>query len=171
MFKKPITYEDFDGRTVTEDFYFNLSKTELMLLEAETPGGLGASLERIAATKDYNKIVQEFRRIVLASYGVRSEDGRRFIKTEQLREEFQQMPAWDSLFFELATKADAATEFITAVFPKELDRLLNEITVEQLASQAPQVDPMMQNPSGSPVPPGTPGAIVPGHPLPPLPAE
>jgi hypothetical protein len=137
MFKKPITYQDFDGRTVTEDFYFNLTKTELLILESQTPGGLAASLERIGKSNDFNLIVSEFVRIVLATYGVRSEDGKRFIKDEQVIKEFQQTNAWDELFWELATKADAAAEFVNGVFPKDMDRLLSTITVEQLAAQAP----------------------------------
>lgn len=145
MFKKSITFEDFDGRTVTEDYYFNLTKTELLQLEAQTPGGLGASLERIGKTQDFNRIVQEFTRIVLASYGVRSEDGKRFMKNDQIREEFQQTAAWDALFFELATKADAASAFVTAVFPKDMQKLLDEVTIEQLTAQVPQ-DPMFAPP-------------------------
>lgn len=136
MFKKPITYTDYDGNTVTETFYFNLSKTELLQLEAETPGGLGASLQRIAETQDFNKIVQEFQRIVLAAYGVRSEDGKRFIKTPAIVEEFKQTAAWDALFFELATKADAATAFVTGVFPNDLQELLAQVNVEELAKEA-----------------------------------
>lgn len=130
MYKKDITYEDFDGNTVTEPFYFNLSKTELLQLEAQTPGGLGASLQRIAETKDFNKIVSEFQRIVLAAYGVRSEDGKRFIKNDQVREEFTQTPVWDALFFELATVADAAVKFVTGVFPKDLREVLDSVQVQ-----------------------------------------
>ena len=152
MFKKPITYQDFDGRTVTEDFYFNLTKTELLILESQTPGGLAASLERIGKSNDFNLIVSEFVRIVLATYGVRSEDGKRFIKDEQVIKEFQQTNAWDELFWELATKADAAAEFINGVFPKDMDRLLSTVTVEQLAAQAPAQDPLFKAPETFPSP-------------------
>jgi len=150
MFKKPITFEDFDGRTVTEDHYFNLTKTELLQLEAQTPGGLSASLQRIGETQDFNRIVHEFTRIVMASYGVRSEDGKRFIKTDQIREEFQQTAAWDALFFELATKAEAASTFITAVFPKDMQNLLQQVTVEELAAQAPPTNPVFSPPPPAP---------------------
>jgi hypothetical protein len=135
MLKKPITYTDFDDKEVTEDFYFNLTKTELMTLEAETPGGLAASLQRIGQTRDFNRIVAEFKRIVLAAYGERSEDGKRFVKTDQIREEFQQTAAWDALFFELATSAGAAEAFVKGVFPKDLEDVLQSVTVERLAAQ------------------------------------
>lgn len=118
MLKKSITYEDFNGDTVTEDFYFNLTKAELVELEVSHEGGLKESLEKIVADEDGKQIIAEMKNIVLGSYGTKSVDGRRFIKNQDLRDEFESSEAYSVLFMELVTEADAAVEFVTGVMPK-----------------------------------------------------
>lgn len=120
MLKRPITYEDFNGETITEVFYFNLTKSELIELEASYSGGIGETLQRIVEAGDNNAIVQEFKKLILASYGVKSDDGKRFIKTDQLREEFTQTAAYNALFFELATDDNAATVFLAGILPADM---------------------------------------------------
>lgn len=117
MLKKTITYEDFNGEEVSEDFFFHLSKAELVELELSHEGGLSESLQRIVAAQDGKSIIAEFKNILLTSYGQKSEDGKRFIKNQQLREEFESTEAYSSLFIELVTNADAAVEFINGVIP------------------------------------------------------
>ena len=87
MLKKTITYEDFNGEEVSEDFFFHLSKAELVELELSHEGGLSESLQRIVAAQDGKSIIAEFKNILLTSYGQKSADGKRFIKNQQLREE------------------------------------------------------------------------------------
>lgn len=122
MLKREITYEDFDGNQVTETFYFNLTMTELVELEAGREGGLQAALQRIIETNDRQALVKEFKSIILMAYGIKSEDGKRFIKNDELRDAFTQTAAYDALFFELATKADAAADFIKGITPKDVSR-------------------------------------------------
>ena len=117
MLKKTITYEDFNGETVSEDFFFHLSKAELVELEMSHDGGLSASLARIVAAKDAKSIIAEFKNIILGAYGKRSDDGRRFIKNQALREEFESTEAYSTLFMELVTDTNAAIEFINGVIP------------------------------------------------------
>lgn len=120
MLKRSITYEDFNGNTQTDEFYFNLTKSELVELEAGYEGGLEATIRRIVEAKDNAALIREFKRIILAAYGERSEDGKRFVKNEELRNEFTQTAAYDALFFELATNETAASDFIKAVLPKDM---------------------------------------------------
>lgn len=120
MLKREITYEDFDGQTVTETFYFNLTKTEIVQLEVDYEGGLETTLRRIITTEDVKALMREFKRIVLLAYGVRSEDGKRFVKNDELREAFTQTAAYDALFIELATSDEAAAKFIKGIIPKDL---------------------------------------------------
>jgi hypothetical protein len=122
MLKKTIRYTDYNGKDVQEDFYFNLTKAELVELEAGTKGGLAESLQAIIDSGDNHEIIEHFKRIILASYGVKSEDGRRFIKTQELRDEFSQMEAYSELFIELATVNSAAVEFISGVVPASLSQ-------------------------------------------------
>jgi len=117
MLKKSITYEDFNGEKVTEDFFFHLSKAELVELELSHKGGLSESLQRIVEAEDGKGIIAEFKNIILTAYGQRSEDGKRFIKNTQLREEFESTEAYSELFIELVTDTDAAIEFINGVIP------------------------------------------------------
>lgn len=120
MLKKSITYDDFDGGTFTEDFYFNLSKAELVELELSHKGGLSDSLKKIVASEDGAQIISEFKNIILKSYGKRSEDGKRFIKNQQLRDEFESTEAYSVLFIELVTDADAAADFVKGIMPQGL---------------------------------------------------
>lgn len=120
MFKKTITYEDYNGNKRTEDFYFNLTKAELMEMELGTNGGMKSMLERIMNTQDTKKIVEVFKDIILRSYGQKSDDGRRFIKSQELRDEFAQTDAYSELFMELATDDKAATLFINSIIPASI---------------------------------------------------
>lgn len=118
MLKKTITYENFNEETVSEDFFFHLSKAELVELEMSHEGGLSATIERIVAADDNKSLIAEFKNIILNSYGKRSEDGRRFIKNQELRDEFESTEAYSVLFMELITNTDSAVEFINGVIPK-----------------------------------------------------
>src|SRR6188768_4071496 len=112
MIKKTITFEDYNGTSRTEDFFFNLSKAELVELELSKKGGLAEFMKEIVASDDGQLIIEMFKKIVLLAYGQKSDDGRRFIKTPEMRSEFEQTEAYSELFVELATNADAAAAFI-----------------------------------------------------------
>lgn len=124
MLKRDITFENFDGEMVTETLYFNLTKTEIIELEASVDGGLQASIQRIIESKDGKALIEEFKRIILVSFGEKSEDGKRFIKTDQMREEFSQTAAFDALFMELATNDSLAADFMTGVLPRDMARAI-----------------------------------------------
>lgn len=120
MLKKTIKYVDFNGEEVSEDFFFHLSKAELVELEMSYKGGLDAAIKRIVAAEDGGAIIAEFKKIILGSYGQRSVDGRRFIKNQTLREEFESTEAYSTLFMELVTDAEKAAEFVRGVIPQDL---------------------------------------------------
>jgi hypothetical protein len=128
VLKKTITYEDFNGDTVSEDFFFHLSKAELVELELSHEGGLSDSLKRIIETQDGKSIIAEFKNIILGAYGQRSMDGKRFIKNQQLREEFESTEAYSVLFMELVTNADSAVEFINGVIPSGMGEEAAKLT-------------------------------------------
>lgn len=119
MLKKNIKYVDYDGNERTEDFYFNLNKAEIVELELGTTGGLTKTLEKIVQEKDNKRIVEYFKAIILKAYGEKSADGRRFIKSQELRDSFEQTEAYAELFMELSSNAKAAAEFISGIVPKE----------------------------------------------------
>lgn len=124
MLKKTITYTDYNGNSRTEDFYFNLTKTELMKMEMGTNGGLSEMVKSIIAAQDQAALIQIFEDLILKAYGVKSLDGKRFEKSAQLSEAFAQTEAYDQLFMELATDADAAAQFINGIVPAEMAKEL-----------------------------------------------
>lgn len=119
MLKKTITYNDYNGVERTEDFYFNLTKAEIMEMEMGTAGGMAEMIERIVKAQDAPSIINIFKKIILKAYGEKSADGRRFMKSDEISEGFAQTEAYSILFMELATDADAASAFVNGVVPAD----------------------------------------------------
>lgn len=125
MLKKTITYNDYNGVERTEDFYFNLSKAELMEMEMSISGGLTEMIEKIVATKDAPAIIKIFKELVLKAYGEKSADGKRFEKKNgALAEAFAETEAYSQIFMELATDADKAAEFVNGIMPRDIAKQL-----------------------------------------------
>ena len=120
MLKKTITYTDYNGNERTEDFHFNLKKAEIMEMEMSTSGGMAEMIQRIVQAQEAPQIIKIFKDLVLRAYGIKSPDGKRFIKNEELKEEFSQTEAYSILFMELATDADAAAKFVNGIMPADL---------------------------------------------------
>jgi hypothetical protein len=149
MLKRTITYENFNGVTVTEEHNFNLSQSELMELEAEYDGGLGDALTKIVNANDTKGLIREMKRIILMSYGIKSADGSTFEKSDELRKKFAQSPAYDSLFMELATSENAAVDFIQGIVPKALRTAILEQqknTIIETSVAQVKADPMAPPP-------------------------
>ena len=117
MLKKTITYVDYNGAERTEDFYFNLSKAEVMEMEMSTSGGLAEMIKKIVAAQDAPAIIKIFKDLILKAYGEKSPDGKRFIKSEEIATSFSQTEAYSQLFMELATNADEAAKFVNGIVP------------------------------------------------------
>lgn len=120
MLKKTITYSDYNGTERTQDFYFNLSKAEILEMEMGTSGGLAEMIQRIVAAQDAPSIIKLFKDLILKAYGEKSADGKRFIKSEELSTAFSQTEAYSILFMELATDADAAAKFVNGIIPADM---------------------------------------------------
>ncbi len=135
MLKKTISYTDYNGTKRTEDFYFNLTKAEISEMELEIPGGMSEMLKRITAAQDTPTLVKIFKDLILRSYGTKSDDGRRFIKTKELKEEFSQTEAYSELFMELATNADAASAFIHGIIPSDIAKESDKAAKKELENK------------------------------------
>lgn len=118
MLKKTITYTDYDGLERTEEFRFNLSKAELVDMELTTAGTFSETMKRIIAEKDIIRIAKLFKELLLKSYGVKSDDGKRFVKSQELSEAFSQTEAYSDLYIELLSNPDEAAKFFAEVAPK-----------------------------------------------------
>lgn len=120
MLKKTITYLDYNGNELTEDFYFNLNKAEIMEMELGTEGGLGESIKKIINAKDTPALIELFKKLILKAYGEKSADGKRFVKSDEISTAFSQTEAYSDLFMELATDDKAASAFVNSIIPADL---------------------------------------------------
>ena len=143
MIKKTYEYKDLEGRTHVEDHYFALSKAELAEWELTTDGGMREYLTRIVEEGNPKVIIAAFKDLLMRSYGKRSEDGRRFIKSDALSLEFMQTEAYSELFIELVTDAKAAAEFVRGIVPGDLSGVVPE-KVQDKPSQEETYRRMME---------------------------
>lgn len=118
MLKKTITYTDYDGLERTEEFRFNLTKAEVVDMELTTAGTFSETMKRIVAEKDIIRIAKLFKELLLKSYGVKSDDGKRFVKSPELSEAFSQTEAYSDLYIELLSNPEEAAKFFAEVAPK-----------------------------------------------------
>lgn len=140
MLKKTVNYVDFNDNATSENLYFNLTQTEAVEFAMDLPDavtktvGDGATVDVNAASIELvkqlgNKGVFQFvKDLVLKSYGVPSADGKKFVKSAQLREEFEQSLAFDTLFMELMSDDNAAAQFVNGVLPAKLAERIPEVT-------------------------------------------
>ena len=120
MVVKKIKYTDFNGVEREEEFMFNLTEAEITEMELMTDGGLSDSIKKIISAQDTPEIIKTFKMLLLKSYGEKSADGRRFIKSEELTEAFTQTNAYSQFFMELATDDKAAIAFINGIIPDSM---------------------------------------------------
>lgn len=117
MYKKTITYTDYNGQDRTEDFYFNFSKAELMEIGLAHPEGYEAWIQGIINANDNETLLRIFKELILKAYGEKDPTGKRFIKSKELSEAFSQTEAYSELYMEMITDANAAAEFVNAITP------------------------------------------------------
>lgn len=119
MIKKTITYVDYNGNVRTEDFYFNLNKAEIVRMEMSTKGGMVEMISRIVAAQDAPSLISVFEEMIQKSYGIKTPDGRGFVKRREDLESFMATEAYSQLFMELVTDADVAAEFLNKIIPND----------------------------------------------------
>ena len=132
MIKKTITYTDYNGVSRTEDFWFNLTTAELMKMELGTRGGFSEMITRIVQANDVPTMMKVFDDFIRKSYGQKSPDGKRFIKSEAITEEFCQTEAYSNLFIEFITDTDKAIEFMNGIVPAEISKKSNLVNQKSL---------------------------------------
>lgn len=120
MYTTTINYEDYDGNKRSKEAHFNLNKAELLELQTSWDGGLEKVLKKIIDEKDQKRMIEMFKMIILKSYGEKSLDGDRFIKSAEITEKFTQTEAYSEFFMLLATDDKVAADFINGIMPKSL---------------------------------------------------
>jgi predicted nucleic acid-binding protein len=138
MLKRTIKYTDYNGEPQEEIMYFHLSKAELLELELSEVGGFSEMLKKTAEAQNPKEVLAAFKEIVSKAYGIKSPDGKQFMKSEEIRQQFLHSAAYDELFVELATNADAAAAFFNGVIPSDMTPGL-EMEMKRIAN--PQLPP------------------------------
>lgn len=121
MLKKTITYEDFNGEQVTNDFYFNLTRAEMIEYDASCPGGAIEYLTYLMNNRKNAPLIAAFKDLILRSYGERLPNGR-FVKTQEAYDEFKASDAYSVLFMEIVSGEEAAAAFVNGVIPKDAQK-------------------------------------------------
>jgi hypothetical protein len=153
MLKLPITYTNFDDEEVTDTYWFNITKSEFIEFEVSYEGGFVQAMNKIIETNDKKAIIAEFKKIILWSYGEKSADGKRFVKSEELSRDFSQTLAYDALFVKLSTDDGYAAMFINGIVPKDMLDAAN--AQDQDKPQGPPPTSVTSNAFPTPVPPIT----------------
>lgn len=128
MHKETITYEDWNGVERTEDFYFHLTEQELIKMDVLENNSLQDKIKRIIDAKDQKEILNLFERIVYESYGVKSDDGKRFTKSKEVKDAFVENPAYSIIYMKLATDNEAAEKFVREIVPKPKNQPVQDVT-------------------------------------------
>lgn len=130
MLVKNIKYTDYNGVEREEKYYFNLSKAEAIDMELSKEGGFGEYVQKLVNANDIHSLIKVFKDLILLSYGEKSEDGKSFIKVNKdghrLADDFAQTEAFSELYSELALNAEAGSNFIQGIMPKDLEKKLND---------------------------------------------
>lgn len=133
MLAKKIKYVDYNGDEQERTFLFNLNKAEIAEMEMTTPGGLVNHINKITDAQNLPELTALFKTLILKSYGEKSSDGQRFVKSKELSTEFSETEAYSELFVELISNADAAANFVNGIVPT--------ISNEQIAEAEKKLSP------------------------------
>jgi hypothetical protein len=111
MFKHTVAYTDFNGTERKEDLYFHLSLPEVTRIEAEIGKPLNEYIQELTANQNMKDLLEFLEKMILNSYGQKTSDGKSFVKTKGLRDEFEYSQAYAEVFEQLLTNTDLARKF------------------------------------------------------------
>lgn len=133
MIAKTVTYKDLNGKERTEKFYFHYYESEILEMELSVEGGFAERIQRIIDAKEETSLIGVIKKFVVDAYGVKSDDGREFVKNDKVRASFVQCPAYSKIFMEMVTNDEAAAEFVNGVIPDSMkEELAAKINKEVL---------------------------------------
>ncbi len=135
MVTEKIEFTNYNGEKDTETLYFNLSPVELTELELSESEGLSNKIQKLIKEKNNREIYKTFKNIVLLAYGVKSPDGKQFIKSEKLSQDFVQTAAYEEFMWSLMSDETKAANFIN-----ELTAKANKLTALQDSKKNLQLD-------------------------------
>ena len=135
MIKKVIPYTDFDGNPRVEEFWFNLTKAEMMDLGLSKDGGYDKYMEQLMHSTKVGEAIEVFKKILLLAYGKKSLDGRKFEKSPEITADFVATQAYSDLYVELASDPDKAAEFMNGVMGADVRKMVAENEAKAKAAE------------------------------------
>lgn len=134
MLKRTIKYKDLDGNDLEEDFYFHYSTGEATELRITLGDNIQAKIQRLIESENTKEIVQIFKDIIADSIGRRSDNGKSFIKNQQIREEFMGSDAYSELLLWLFERTENMSNFVNGIFPANMQQRVGEIVQQRETS-------------------------------------
>lgn len=135
MWKFTAEYEDWNGNPKKRELLFNLTMAEMMSLQNSVKGGIETYYQRILDEQDNVALYQRFEELVKLAYGVKSDDGERFIKNDEVYNNFKESAAYDVFMQYLLTTEDGASKFISGIMPAKVKAKLNSPEGKKLAAE------------------------------------
>lgn len=127
MYKKNITYTDFNGDERTDAFYFNLSDAEILELQVSYGGDMSRIMTNMLEKRDAKGLLGIITDLIRTSYGEKSSDGKRFMKNQEVKDSFVTTDAYSKLVLELLNDEKEFEKFMTNVIPVAKREALNEL--------------------------------------------
>jgi len=119
MLKKKITYTDYNGMERNDDFYFNMTEREIVMLLARLGvDDMKEYANKLVESGDAKAMFSFIDDIILSSIGAKSEDGKRFVKNQKIRDDFEQSEAYNVLFMDFLQNPSTASSFASAIVAK-----------------------------------------------------
>ena len=128
MIRREITYTNYNGQKVTKPFYFNMNKMELVetMVDENNQSFLDV-VQSLADSGDFYSLIRVLKKIILAAYGEKSDDGERFVKSDEIRRGFEESPAFPELYISLLTDTKQMIDFVNGILPSDVQGTAEQI--------------------------------------------
>lgn len=130
MITREVTYIDYNGDEQTEKYYFDLTVPEMLELSFSSAGDIQSTLERLSNSRKVGEIFNIIQTLIFKSVGVKSDDGKRFVKNEDVLNDFKQSRGYESFLMKMMQDTDYASKFIEQLIPQ--DRIKQIAGVEKV---------------------------------------
>lgn len=145
MIKQHVSYEDYEGNKVEKDLWFHLNRSDLAKLSLNYEKGLIEGLTELQKKGDKRAIAEFIDELLINAYGVRKPDSDVFLKTKEIREDFEYSLAHDEiLMMLLGGDDDDIINFIVGIMPGLSADKRDEVVAEVRAAQAAKATPALE---------------------------
>lgn len=118
MIKQHVSYEDYDGNKVEKDLWFHLNKSDLAKMSLGFDNGLIDGLTELQQKGNKKAVAEFIDNLLVNAYGIRKPGSDVFLKTPEIKEDFQYSLAHDEiLMMLLGGEDDEIINFIVGIMP------------------------------------------------------